>query len=281
MMRWIEFLLFSGLAVALHLVAFVSVPPTGAVASGTGGDAMVAIKAADATIAELVETWQRPPQPPLIDTPPLKTPVFQAAAPEMTQFEIAAAPKAAVQIVQALPPIPTQPPQVDTTPPPPPFPKPEPELKVELNPPKPPQKTEKIQAKARKAELTTAGQAQRRAAGSGGGVQAGTSGGAATATTDAGREAKLMNVWLSKIRSRIVRRQRYPSDTSGNGRVLMRLSIANTGQLLSYRIIKPSGNVNLDQAALKAVQRAGKFPRAPKGLTDAFVTFNMPLHFKH
>ena len=94
-----------------------------------------------------------------------------------------------------------------------------------------------------------------------------------------GQQAKLQNIWGAKIRARIERRQRYPNGASGNGHVVVRLTVARSGQLLSHRIAKSSGNAAFDQAALRAVVRAGRFPSAPKTLDLQQLTFNLPMTF--
>ncbi len=52
-----------------------------------------------------------------------------------------------------------------------------------------------------------------------------------------------------------------------------------SGALVNYRVAKSSGVAAFDQAALKAVARAGKFPTAPKGIGASQFTFNLPMSF--
>lgn len=278
MKRTAELTVFAGIATLIHVALFATAPRSGAQSSGAGGDALVSVQAASATVAEMVEAWEHPPQTvPQLEadlTQPLPVP----AAPAVPQFELARAPRAAAQIALAKP-APAETPEVDTAPPPPPpEQKPEPEAKPEPQP-RPRPKHEPERQQARKAEQTSAGRAEQRAAGSGGGAQAGQAGGSAVATAQAGQQAKLQAVWGAKIRSRIARRMRYPSGASGSGRVVVRISVSRTGQLLNYRIAKSSRNAVFDQAALKAVARAGKFPAAPKKLTLSQFTFDVPIGF--
>ncbi|PCJ08039.1 MAG: energy transducer TonB [Rhodobacteraceae bacterium] len=130
-----------------------------------------------------------------------------------------------------------------------------------------------------KAEQASAGRVEQRAAGSGGGAQAGAAGASQASTLSAGRKAALKNVWGAKIRARIERRKRYPSGANGNASVVIRLIISRDGRLLSYKIAKSSGNATFDQAAISAVTRVGRFPTAPKKLSDQKITVNLPINF--
>ena len=145
--------------------------------------------------------------------------------------------------------------------------------------PKPAPKPVETPPTAQTSNQTSAGRAAQRAAGSGGGAQAGAAGGASTATVSAGQRAKLQSIWGAKIRSRIERRKRYPSGQRGKGRVVLGITVAASGKLINYRVAKSSGVAGFDQAALKAVSRAGKFPSAPKQLGGKPFTFNLPMSF--
>ncbi|ATG40420.1 TonB family protein [Phaeobacter piscinae] len=281
MKRAAELTVFAGIATVIHVALFASAPRSGAEASGGGSDAMVSVQAASATVAEMVETWERPPQTqPQIDTA-LTPPQTAPTAPVVPQFELAQAPSAARQIALAKP-TPDDKLQLDTTPPPPPPPpqKAEPQPDPDLRPrAKPRPKQEPTPQTAQKAKQTSAGRAAQRAVGSGGGAQAGQAGRAAAATAQAGQQAKLKSIWGAKIRARVERRKRYPSGARGNGKVIVRITVARNGQLISHRIAKSSGNAALDQAALQAVARARKFPAAPKQLSLNQMTFNLPMTF--
>ncbi|OED49863.1 energy transducer TonB [Rhodobacteraceae bacterium (ex Bugula neritina AB1)] len=279
MKRAAEFTVFAGLAGLVHVALFASVPESGALSSGSGGEALVSIQPASAEVARMAEAWQRPPETPQTATLPTE-PLPQAQAPALPQIELAQAPRAAL-LAPLSQPAAIQPVQADTAPPPPrPEPKPEPQAKPR---PKPvaqtkPQPQQQTPAKAN-SDRNAAGQAGQRAAGSGGGAEAGQAGGAQTATTDPGREATLRAVWGNKIRARIERRKRYPSGLRGQARVVLRLTVARDGRLLNHRIAKSSGIAAFDQAALAAVARAGKFPPAPKKLQAGQIQLSLPIGF--
>ncbi|UWQ56159.1 energy transducer TonB [Leisingera caerulea] len=277
MKRAAELTVFAGIAALIHAALFAAAPRSGTQSSGAGGDALVSVQAADATIAEMVEAWQRPPQAMPQLQPDLTRPPAVSAAPAVPQFELAQAPRAAEQIALTRP-APAQTVEMDIAPPPPPEEKPEAAANPEPQPrPKPKRAPEPQQA--RQAAETSASRAGQRAAGSGGGAQAGQAGGSAAATAQAGQRARLQAVWGAKIRARIERRKRYPSGASGSGVAVVRITVSSSGQLLNSRIAKSSGSAVFDQAALQAVARAGKFPSAPKKLSLSQLTFNLPMSF--
>ncbi|MFS4580644.1 energy transducer TonB [Phaeobacter sp. C3_T13_0] len=273
-----ELTVFAGIAIVIHVALFATGPRSGAQSSGAGGDAIVSVQAASATVADMVETWERTPQTQPEINSDLIQPQAATTAPEVPQFELAQAPKAARQIALVKP-APADTLALDTTtapPPPPPITEPDPQP---VSKPRPRPKPDPKPQNARKAAQTSAGRNEQRAAGSGGGSQSGQASSAAASTAQAGQQAKLKTVWGAKIRSRVERRKRYPSGTNGHGRVVVRITVARSGQLVSYRLAKSSGNAALDQAALKAVARARKFPAAPKKLSINQLTFNLPIYF--
>jgi periplasmic protein TonB len=108
----------------------------------------------------------------------------------------------------------------------------------------------------------TAGKTARRAAGS------------------AGAEKSLMADWGAKLRAKVNRARRYPAAAEGaTGKVMLRLTVAVTGQVLAVKVRASSGHAALDRAALDAVKRAGGLPKAPHGLGQDSYSFNLPVVF--
>lgn len=241
-------------------------------------------------------TLDQPEAPALPDLPVLAD--SAPATPERT-----AAPTAPMPEPQA----PPQPdPAPDTAPPPPPEPEPEPEAepvedispmavatsrrpapmpgRPETPPAPPPQRqatpaqTQTQQPAQRNAPQSVASNAQR-AAGSGGGAAAGASGGASEATLSPSQRQSAMARWGAQIRSRVERRKTYPrAARRASGTAVVSIRVTPAGQLAGVGLARSSGNSALDQAALQAVQRAGRFPKAPAGITGT-QTFSLPLVF--
>ena len=73
---------------------------------------------------------------------------------------------------------------------------------------------------------------------------------------------------------------RYPRYSNDSGIVTLKILIAPTGKLLNVEVISSSGSRILNEAALKAVRRAGTFAKAPKALKDESYQFKLSLNFK-
>ena len=274
MKRYLEIGVFITLALGLHVLVFAQRPQSGAQSGGSGGDAIVSIKAAAATVAEMVETWERPPATVPQTQPKLTAPTASASmSTTVPQIDLAPAQRPEMQLAMPLPDKPDEL-QTDAVQPPPPPPAPEPEIKVTSETRPKPRPRDPQPEKAKKAKQTSAGRKKEVSAGSGGSAQAG-HGRAETTTGNPGQNAKLQAVWGAKIRARIDRNKRFPRGVKSSGGVTVELQISRDGTLMSYRVRKSSGIAALDQAAMKAVSRAGRFPKAPKKLTGNAFRFSV------
>ena len=98
----------------------------------------------------------------------------------------------------------------------------------------------------------------------------------------AAAEGKLMTGWGVKIRARIDRAKSYPRAERAagvTGTVMLRVSVPPSGQVVAVAVARSSGNAALDEAAVKAVRKAGRLPKAPKGLAEASYQFKLPVAF--
>ena len=148
-------------------------------------------------------------------------------------------------------------------------------LKARTTPAKAPSRTVKKAEKAQSAARGTAGQ---RAAGSGGGAVAGSGKAKVTSGATKAKAASLQKVWGAKIRNRVERAKRHPGGRRA-GRVTVALSVTRGGKLAGVSVRQSSGNAALDKAAVSAVRRAGRFPKAPDGLTKAAYRFTITMAF--
>ncbi|MCR9152429.1 MAG: energy transducer TonB, partial [Rhodobacteraceae bacterium] len=97
-----------------------------------------------------------------------------------------------------------------------------------------------------------------------------------------GARAALLADWAGAIRARVERRKAYPRAARAaraTGTVLLRMTVAADGTLLSAGVAQPSGHAALDRAALEALSGAGRLPAAPAGLDRARQVFTLPLRF--
>ncbi len=94
-----------------------------------------------------------------------------------------------------------------------------------------------------------------------------------------GARRSLVASWGAEIRARIEARKVHPAGLRATGRPVVRITVARDGRLQSVSIARSSRVAPLDEAALHAVRRAGRFPAAPGGLDLASVSFDLPISF--
>jgi protein TonB len=97
---------------------------------------------------------------------------------------------------------------------------------------------------------------------------------------DKGARASLISDWGARVVQRIDKAKRYPRGAEGEGKVTLELVLAPSGHVVSARIARSSGNPALDEAALGAVARAGRMPKAPKGLDEQSYRFALAVAFR-
>ena len=265
MKRMIEITAFAGMALALHVAAFAVAEPRGSQSAGAAGQTLVSLAGASAQTIAMVEDWDRPPQveePEVLDLPMPSQPADTLPS--------LATPDAPV-VPQPLPQMLPQPRNQETAAP-----------AIDTQPAVPPQRyapTVSYRPQARPTQQLQPARDEQRAAGSGGGNQAGQSTTSAVSTLSSGQIAELQAVWGAQIRSQIESRKRYPTGTRGSGQVVVTLTISNAGQLIAVAIGQSSGVASFDQAALRAVSSAGRFPAAPAELSASNFRFSLPLSF--
>lgn len=294
MKRLVEITVFVALAVTVHLIALtLRAPETGITASGEGGAALMSLQASTASIEELVERWEKPPEttaprtPPKLALPSVETPALtRPATPD------AATAPALPKVAGLALPQPDPLPDTEVTAPPVPEPDPareeveakQPEIaaiRPQLRPQRPKQPARGAPSEqATKQSRNAAASAGQRATGQGGGQQAGLGNNAATATLSKGQRQTLLSQWGAQVRARIERRKNYPRAARGaSGTVRLRIAVTSGGALQGVSIARSSGNAHIDQAGLRAVQSARRFPPAPRGLTDPVFSFTLPMSF--
>lgn len=315
----IELPLFSGVALAAHLVFFAQLPE-GAQSSGAGGGDTLSIEASSAALAALVASWERPPQvapaAPAAFAPPAPEVLQMAALPRPladTRSTAAAFPLAAppVQADVALPaapplarapdaplagaemPLAQEPPADSATPPPvapgaapaalaPPQPLPD---DLPAHDPASPSALAPLaspQPVARPAPPATqaAAASPARAAQRAAGAGGGTARGQA-GVAEAGLSSSARQTLMAGWGGQIrAQIARGQPRGRGHGIVQVRLTVSAGGHLQGVALAGSSGNTALDRLALTVVQRAGRFPAAPAGLGAGPHSFRLPLRFE-
>jgi protein TonB len=269
MMRIAEAALFLSLAAAAHAGVWVLAPEAPAAQSaGDAGQDTVTLSAANAAQMAMLERWTKAPvvtavltQSTSTATPVLMPPPLPKSAPTSSTHQLRpvalekppqdAVPFADTQTAQ--PPAPTNTP---TT---------RPKMRPELS-----QKT------ALQASDT---QPEKRASGAGSSAQKGIAGRNLTGTDETRRYNALKVAWGAKIQAKIKRNFRYPRGATSSGTTQLDLRVAKSGRLETVNVLRSSGDARLDAAALRAVQKAGRFAKAPSELEDKAHAFSMSFTF--
>lgn len=272
-------LLHASAALALAIAA----PFSGLGSAGEDGRSLQSLPVPPAMTVEILTQADllpaTPPPAPVLDLQPLTTPLVEEPATTFAAAALTARPG------DSLPPrmasLDPESAPVGDLPPPAPVvktpAKPKPEAKPAPQVAKPAKKTGEKAAKAA-AEPAPAPPAAK-AAGTGKGGTAG-QGGSAGAGLSKAEIADLKAAWGAKVQARVERRQSYPAEGGGaSGIVKLQLTVAPSGALLAVSVTASSGFAALDRAALRAVQGAAPFPKAPKGLTEPDYRMALRLRF--
>ena len=240
-------------------------------AAGEAGTESISLAAQDASISAMVADWDLPPAVPdmVADMPaPADQPVplMQPSVSDMPSM------LDAPQMADLSP-------ALDVVP----VPEPAPKAPDATHKPKPKAKTSPVVAAPKKIAQAPAAdsRAGQKAAGSGDGAVNGKGGKAEAAGVSKTKAAELKAAWGAKVRARIERKKAYPKAAKGaSGTVSVRLTVGIGGDLRGVSVAGSSGNAALDAAAVKAVKSAGKFPKAPKGLTEVSYSFTLSMTFQ-
>ena len=103
----------------------------------------------------------------------------------------------------------------------------------------------------------------------------------ATAPPEANAPRSLAK-WESTLAAHLERFKRYPAEARARGDqgiAKVAFTIDHDGHLLTSRIVQSSGSATLDRETLAMLARAQPMPRPPDQLSDAELTFVVPVRF--
>lgn len=84
--------------------------------------------------------------------------------------------------------------------------------------------------------------------------------------------------WRGSVVAHLNRRKRHPGGAA-RGTASVAFTINRSGQVLSARLIRSSGNPTLDQEAVSLARRASPVPRPPANIGKASITLTVPVRF--
>ena len=269
MRRAAEIIAFLGLSAMVHagvMMCFGN-SPGGSQAQGDTGADQITLAAAPDSMAALAARWAEPPQAATSPTAPhLAAP---ANPPQAPAFDTAA-PQLSLPTTPLLPPpdMPPLAPDITDTAPPPAM-----DRAMEQSPRPTPRPV------AASAPPPSAPQSARTAQGQGGGAISGSASAPEqiNPAPSQSHHQNLMAQWGGQIMARI---ERARPRVNTSGQVTLALKLTRGGYLAELSVARSSGDAILDQAAMSAVRRAGRFPPAPDGLTEASYAFSLPVRFR-
>jgi len=98
----------------------------------------------------------------------------------------------------------------------------------------------------------------------------------------AGHDPDPSSVWGRKISTYLAQHLRYPKGRSESQPVMVgvRIVVTPRGEVVTARVMKSSGDVQFDEAALDMVRRSNPLPPAPAAVTLEGSSFNVPVVFR-
>ena len=104
---------------------------------------------------------------------------------------------------------------------------------------------------------------------------------AAPATGVGNSFARLRANWERELVAHINRFKRYPQGGGGeSAEVIINLQLDESGRVASASILRSSGRLDFDAAAIAMVRRADPVPRPPAGAAQAGLNFSLPVIFR-
>jgi protein TonB len=87
------------------------------------------------------------------------------------------------------------------------------------------------------------------------------------------------STWKGALSAHLNRYKRFPSDAAGAGTASVAFTISRSGQVLSARLVRSSGDAALDREAVALPRRASPVPPPPAGFGGSTVTLSVPIRF--
>jgi protein TonB len=85
--------------------------------------------------------------------------------------------------------------------------------------------------------------------------------------------------WRGSLVAHLNRHKRFPPGASGTGTATVSFTINRSGQVLSARLVRSSGDPVLDREAVALLNRASPVPAPPAGLGGGSISLSVPVRF--
>jgi periplasmic protein TonB len=94
----------------------------------------------------------------------------------------------------------------------------------------------------------------------------------------AAQRNELLSAYAITVHAAVERHKLKPRLRQG-GQVLVQITIAPSGELLSQSVVQGSGLPALDGAAIASLRQAAPFPRIPPEVSSGPLTLTVPFHY--
>jgi len=92
---------------------------------------------------------------------------------------------------------------------------------------------------------------------------------------------RIRATWQKELIAHLDKHKRYPAERSlKSAEILVSFALDRMGHVLSTSIVKGSGDVAFDQAALAMVRKSDPVPPPPPGVADEGLSFTLPVIFR-
>ena len=95
----------------------------------------------------------------------------------------------------------------------------------------------------------------------------------------AARRNRLWSAFQIEVYSALERHKIKPR-VGRVGEVLLQITVAPSGELVSHEVLKSSGVAELDKAAVASMERAAPFPAIPPEVSSQPLTLIVPFHYR-
>jgi len=94
------------------------------------------------------------------------------------------------------------------------------------------------------------------------------------------QQSQALAQWRDRLMRHLNRFKRYPAGAQGDGTAVIAFTLDRSGQVLSARLVKSSGDVILDQAAVALPRRANPVPKPPEDVgSGATIPLTVAIQF--
>ena len=86
--------------------------------------------------------------------------------------------------------------------------------------------------------------------------------------------------WQRELAVHLDRHKRYPADRARDADIVLNMVLDRSGRVVSVSVVKGSGDIAFDEAAVSMLRRASPVPAPPPLIADEGLSFMLPVNFR-